>query len=325
MNIYQVESYVYKITCIPTNQFYYGYREKNIALQRTPVDDLWVEYFTSSVKIKSLSQQYSLDLFNIEFLFTSIDPTESYWCEQRYIKDNWGHPLLLNRHYRDPDCNYSMFRATSESSKKSAETCRSRGSKAVSTAKMIETKKQNGSFATAGVKIAKTKAIRGTSKSGAIKTAATKKLRGTDISGAAKATNTKLKNGIYDIAALKMIETKKQNGTLYTGAKKIAENKKANGTDIIGAKKIAENRRQNGTDIIGARKRAEKLAKYWEVFYLNEPAIIIHNLNKFCRDRNLDASTLSGTAKKNNSHKGWKCIETTKECYLIYLDKSGGE
>lgn len=108
----KTNAYVYKITNKITNEFYIGYRYKNQVLNIDPENDLWINYFTSSTKIKSEIQKHGTDSFYTEILFTDIDSLLCWKQEQILIKDNWDNPLLLNGKYHDPESNVEIFRRT---------------------------------------------------------------------------------------------------------------------------------------------------------------------------------------------------------------------
>lgn len=67
--------YTYFIRHIPTNTVYYGVRWKNVKLNKTPEQDLWVEYFTRSSRVDQLIQKYGKDSFTVEIrqTFESIN------------------------------------------------------------------------------------------------------------------------------------------------------------------------------------------------------------------------------------------------------------
>ncbi len=91
--------YTYRIQNKITNQFYYGSRYKNVSLGLTPIDDLWIKYFTSSKSVKELIKLYGKDSFVIEIIFTSKSSEDCYWTEQSLIKENLDNSLCLNKHY----------------------------------------------------------------------------------------------------------------------------------------------------------------------------------------------------------------------------------
>jgi hypothetical protein len=96
MTIYssdKVVPYVYICTHKETNQFYIGYREKNVKLNIPSHLDL-PEYKTSSTTIRPDWSNYTWTII-AEF----FDPSDAYTFEQQLICDNWENPLLLNEHY----------------------------------------------------------------------------------------------------------------------------------------------------------------------------------------------------------------------------------
>ena len=75
------EAYVYKVTNKITGQFYHGSRANNIAKERTPEEDLWKFYFTSSKVVKRLIEEYGIDSFIVEILYNDVDYDKSFWKE----------------------------------------------------------------------------------------------------------------------------------------------------------------------------------------------------------------------------------------------------
>ena len=94
--------YVYICTHKETNQFYIGYREKNVKLNTPSHLDL-PEYKTSSTIINPDFHDYTWTIV-AEF----FDPSHAYTFEQQLICDNWENPLLLNGYYRLGD--HKQFR-----------------------------------------------------------------------------------------------------------------------------------------------------------------------------------------------------------------------
>ena len=94
-------SYVYMVINRITGQFYYGSRYKNTILERTPEDDFWIHYFTSSKKIKNLISMYGKESFSIQIIFRDEEYDTCFWCEQDLIKENISDPLCLNGTYID--------------------------------------------------------------------------------------------------------------------------------------------------------------------------------------------------------------------------------
>ena len=103
--------YVYICTHKETDQFYIGYRERNVKLNIPSHLDL-PEYKTSSTTVRPDWENYT---WNIVAEF--FDPSHAYTFEQQLIFDNWKNPLLLNGHY---NLGENHFRCTPESTKKSA-------------------------------------------------------------------------------------------------------------------------------------------------------------------------------------------------------------
>jgi hypothetical protein len=107
--------YVYKIVCIPTGEFYFGYRSRHVVYNRNPENDLWVRYFTSSNKIKHLITKYNASAFAASIIFRSTDLQECYWYEQDQIKCHINDPLCINYYYHDAQQGHKQFRANTRS------------------------------------------------------------------------------------------------------------------------------------------------------------------------------------------------------------------
>ena len=102
-------AYTYLITNKITGQFYYGSRYRNIKFKRTPEEDFWIYYFTSSVRIKQLIGQYGKDSFDISIIMQDKDYDKCYWAEQDLIKENIKNKLCLNGTYLDSESNEIKF------------------------------------------------------------------------------------------------------------------------------------------------------------------------------------------------------------------------
>lgn len=85
--------YVYKCTHKKTGEYYIGARYGKIKL---PAEQDLPLYKTSSKVVKPRFDEF--DWFIIAEFFSGED---AYWFEQDIIKENWKHPLLLNKRYHD--------------------------------------------------------------------------------------------------------------------------------------------------------------------------------------------------------------------------------
>jgi len=101
--------YVYLVSNIITNQFYYGFRYRNISLKLSPENDLWNRYFTSSKRIKELVTLYGKESFSAEVVFRDLDSEICYWKEQEFIKNNIDNPLCLNMYYVEKESGSKKF------------------------------------------------------------------------------------------------------------------------------------------------------------------------------------------------------------------------
>lgn len=88
-------AYVYKLIHKITKEYYYGYRYANIKLQLNSSDDLGKVYFTSSEYIN----ESNFHEYTVEIIAEFFNPDYAYDHEQTLIRENWGDPLLLNRHH----------------------------------------------------------------------------------------------------------------------------------------------------------------------------------------------------------------------------------
>ena len=95
-------AYVYKVTNKITGQFYFGSRTNNVAKGRTPEEDLWKYYFTSSKIVKDLIEEYGIDSFDIEILLKDEQYETCFWEEQKLIFESKDNPKRLNKAYVNP-------------------------------------------------------------------------------------------------------------------------------------------------------------------------------------------------------------------------------
>ena len=101
-------AYTYYIVNKITGQLYYGSRGANVKLNRSPLEDFWVYYFTSSKYIKELINLYGTDSFEFKILLED-NHIRCYWYEQDLIRDNISNKLCLNKYYIDSDTSYKVF------------------------------------------------------------------------------------------------------------------------------------------------------------------------------------------------------------------------
>lgn len=97
-----LQAYVYKVTNKETGQFYYGSRTNNVKKGRTPDEDLWKYYFTSSKRVKDMIEDYGIDSFEVEIVFRDVNYDKCFWEEQRLIIEHKENKLSLNKTYIDP-------------------------------------------------------------------------------------------------------------------------------------------------------------------------------------------------------------------------------
>ena len=88
-------SYTYILGWSNLDRFYYGVR---IAYKTSPIEDLWVDYFTSSKEVKKIVKEYgNPDIIKIDKIFNL--PKDAIDYEHSYILENQLHknPKWLNR------------------------------------------------------------------------------------------------------------------------------------------------------------------------------------------------------------------------------------
>ena len=93
-------AYTYYIVNKVTGQYYYGSRYRNISLNRTPAQDLWIYYYTSSTRIKQLIEEHGKDSFDISIIMENEDYDKCYMYEQQMINEHLNNALCLNQYCR---------------------------------------------------------------------------------------------------------------------------------------------------------------------------------------------------------------------------------
>ena len=76
-------------------------RAKNVQLARTPEEDFWVHYETSSKRVKHLIHQYGKDSFAFEIVFRNDSFDACYQKEQELIGSHLGDEKCLNMYCRE--------------------------------------------------------------------------------------------------------------------------------------------------------------------------------------------------------------------------------
>jgi len=92
--------YVYKVTNRVTKKFYIGMRSANKVVAE---QDLGIYYFTSSKHVKNNFSEY-----DSEIIAYFVDQLSAFEFENGLIKEYWGDPLLLNKHYQASMSKFSM-------------------------------------------------------------------------------------------------------------------------------------------------------------------------------------------------------------------------
>lgn len=103
-------AYVYKVTFLPTGQYYIGYRGSKNA---TP-SDLFETYFTSSKVIARLINDHGVDNFAKEILAEFDTGVDAYNYEQQLLRDHnvESNPQMLNK--RLTSCSLNSFKYHTE-------------------------------------------------------------------------------------------------------------------------------------------------------------------------------------------------------------------
>lgn len=85
--------YVYKLTNKITEEFYIGYRYKNVQLEKYSSDDLGKTYYTSSNRIN----KHNIHNYEIEIIAEFFNKDDAYDYEQLLIHESWDNPILINK------------------------------------------------------------------------------------------------------------------------------------------------------------------------------------------------------------------------------------
>lgn len=106
-------AYVYKITFLPTDQYYIGYRGSKNA---TP-SDLLATYFTSSKVVARLIKEHGVDKFAKEILAEFATGAEAYEYEQQLLREHdvESNTQMLNK--RLTSCALDAFKKHTEKSR----------------------------------------------------------------------------------------------------------------------------------------------------------------------------------------------------------------
>lgn len=83
MSIYK--SYTYLLFHVPTKKYYYGVRWSNVKQKRTPEEDLWNFYFSTSKEVKALIKEYGINSFEYEIRKTFDDPKDAIKWETKVL------------------------------------------------------------------------------------------------------------------------------------------------------------------------------------------------------------------------------------------------
>ena len=98
-----VKSYVYKITCTETGEYFIGSRGTNINDGVKPENDLWVRYFSSSRAFKRMISEYGKDAFEAEFVSKHRDEELAHAAAVKYIRRHIFDNKCLNRKFQRED------------------------------------------------------------------------------------------------------------------------------------------------------------------------------------------------------------------------------
>lgn len=135
--------YVYLVTNKITNEFYYGSRYRNIKLNRTPTEDFWIHYFTSSKNVKNLIDEYGKDSFEVNILLVDPEYNVCYWFEQGLIKTHFEDSLCLNNAYQDMTDGFKIFSRAGITMSDKQKSKLSKKLKGIAKGPQSETHKQN--------------------------------------------------------------------------------------------------------------------------------------------------------------------------------------
>ena len=121
-----------------------------------------------------------------------------------------------------------------------------------------------------------------------------------------KAAKTSKERGTDIIGIKKMVETRTNDGSFKTGAIKGATTCRQLGITKENGQKSIASRIANGTLSMDAAIEAK--TKSWELVNPNGEIFEIRNLEQFCKEHQLDASTMGKVARgKYKARKGWTC------------------
>lgn len=95
------KTYTYYVKNTVTGQYYYGSRYANVIAKRTPAEDFWNHYTTSSERVNDLVKEYGKESFETKILLEDADYDKCYWLEQDLIVANINDDLCLNVTYVD--------------------------------------------------------------------------------------------------------------------------------------------------------------------------------------------------------------------------------
>jgi len=96
--------YVYRVENTVTKEFYYGSRYNYTC---DPIDDIWIDYFTSSKSVKKLIKEFGKESFVVSIIEVFEDSTKCFRNEQTLIETYISDVLCLNKQYVKED--YPVF------------------------------------------------------------------------------------------------------------------------------------------------------------------------------------------------------------------------
>jgi hypothetical protein len=327
--------YVYRLVCKPTGQFYYGYRMDNMKYGRMPIDDFWVEYFTSSDPVKKLIAEYGYDSFEHEIIFESTDTDAVYWYEQQVIKEHIRDDLSLNLQYvKDGK---PKFVATSAGGKKAAATRKRNGTDKIAVQKGLATKAANGTAKIGGQKSLATKLKKGITKAIGAKSLATRRANGS-MASSLKAASASL---------MKTWEVTSPTGEVQVivNLEEFCRERGLSATQLGDVNKGKSNNHRGWTCKCLSTPPDEWQAEYdknvalrtssgncgqrgnlsnvgmWEITKPDGEIIMVENLRQFCRDNGLNNSCMLDVSKgRHVTHKGWLCKNIPIEKPIDYWE-----
>lgn len=352
----QIPGYVYRLTCIPTGQFYIGSRVGNITDKKMPKDDFWIHYHTSSEYVTELRNLYGKASFEYEIIYEDCDRDKVFWHEQEQIKLHYNDPLILNKQfnwYKDKHKGTTMQRSNTGKGRRWKVTSPCGVTLIVSNLERFCKYNNLDPETMRGLARGKGKQYKGfkcslvpelprpdwfvTTKIGdyiepipLIDEVITIPLgvivpKQLVIKFEHKEKTESLRNQYKKRAAAKPKPVKKSKQYSPGVANAIAK-KQADGTLKLAAAKAQETQRKNGTQQNGNKAAVLYIRKSWEVTDPAGNVIVTDDLTGYCKEHGLSyAGMMDVWAGRQHQHRGgWKCKALEKPpVFWEVIDPSG--